>query len=61
MATAGPKERAGLREPPVQKTPAGWMLEVGARDEMGDEGPGKKRIGVGQAERWVKTHQRARR
>ena len=22
-ATAGPKERAGLREPPVQKTPGG--------------------------------------
>ena len=32
MATAGPKERAGLREPPVQKTPSGGMLVVGGCD-----------------------------
>ena len=33
VATAGPKERAGLSDPPVQKTPTGWMLEEGARDK----------------------------
>ena len=32
MATAGPKERAGLREPPVQKTPGdGRRMSVGER------------------------------
>lgn len=43
MATAGPKERAGLREPPVQKTPGRSMLEVSACDGKGDLGIEKKR------------------
>ena len=43
MATAGPKERAGLREPPVQKTPGEWMSEIVARDIMAYQGRGSKR------------------